>query len=98
MSVQPDSITGNKKFDQMTDPEFRAALMRIVRTSESETQIRQGLIDLGCPYAPSISWREPTAANAMVSVMGALAGGALSQTRAMVMVDVYGPSGEVISV
>lgn len=79
----------------MSDPEFEAALRRIVATSDTADEVRRrARTELGHSYFIDISSRQPTTeVEHEAAVIVANLGGCQLRTGAMAMVMTWSPSG-----
>ena len=89
-----------KPFDSMKPVEVEIVLRHIVATSSSEEEILKRIKgELGCPYTPSLSFKQPKdrVEREACELVKAL-GGLITKNGAMVMMTIFGPQGEVITV
>jgi hypothetical protein len=84
-------------YKDMTEQEIEDSVRRIVKDSSSEAEIRARLTALGVPGEPAICLHTPTdevgveARNIVVGL-----GGLVTKGGAMVMIMLWGPTGQVI--
>ena len=90
----------SRDWTDLSDDEIKAAVKEIVRTSESDDEIKRRVADeLGNPYGMAITSHLPTddvgqQAQALVECLG----GPVRKDGAMVMIMMHGPNGNTISI